>query len=262
MAHDGQLVGIDHNLKGKERRMTAVGFDNRDGEYVMSFLRKWERELAPTTCHRKKNKPRADTSRIECSTYARESQPRSNTRNDRMHRPSSSSQHNKLEVHHRNFKFDSNKNNHVSGCNANVKRDVLNLDSENVFITCNECLFSANHDSYVVKYLNDVNKGLEPQLLTFVQISLGLVPNHAPSTSSNPQSKKDLEILFQPMFDEYFKPTPSVVSLTISVAALLQNTAKRSSSTTIDQDGPSPSTTSITHDYINPVQDINVEEQT
>ncbi|GKE06476.1 retrovirus-related pol polyprotein from transposon TNT 1-94 [Tanacetum coccineum] len=48
--------------------------------------------------------------------------------------------------------------------------------------------------------------GPERQLLTSRQISSGLMPNHAPSTSSNPSSKKDLDILFQPMFDEYLKP--------------------------------------------------------
>ncbi|GJS75399.1 retrovirus-related pol polyprotein from transposon TNT 1-94 [Tanacetum coccineum] len=51
-----------------------------------------------------------------------------------------------------------------------------------------------------------------------------LVPNSAPSTSSNPPSKKDLDILFQPMFDEYFKPPPSVVSTTLSAATLPPDT--------------------------------------
>nr|GEZ45803.1 hypothetical protein [Tanacetum cinerariifolium] len=57
--------------------------------------------------------------------------------------------------------------------------------------------------------------GPELQPLTFGQISLGLIPNSAHSTFSNPPSKKDLVILFQPMFDEYFKPSPSAVSPTI-----------------------------------------------
>nr|GEY66099.1 copia protein [Tanacetum cinerariifolium] len=48
---------------------------------------------------------------------------------------------------------------------------------------------------------------------------LGLVPNQAASTSSKVPSKNDLDLLFPPMFDEYFKPT-SVVSTTISVVTL------------------------------------------
>ncbi|GJW25382.1 retrovirus-related pol polyprotein from transposon TNT 1-94, partial [Tanacetum coccineum] len=67
-----------------------------------------------------------------------------------------------------------------------------------------------------------------------------LVPNNAPSTSSKPPSKKDLDILFQPIFEEYFKPSPSVVSLTISAVTLPTNTAEETSLIYIDQDAPSP----------------------
>ncbi|GJX08943.1 hypothetical protein Tco_0198802, partial [Tanacetum coccineum] len=88
--------------------------------------------------------------------------------------------------------------------------------------------------------------GPEPELLTSGQINLGLVPNPTLSTSGNPPSKKELDILFQPMFDEYFKPTPSVVSSTISTATLSQETIGETSSTTIDQDAPSLSNTPIT----------------
>ncbi|GJW88561.1 hypothetical protein Tco_0163901 [Tanacetum coccineum] len=84
-------------------------------------------------------KPLLPSPGIESSAFARGSQPRSNTRNDRIPQPSSSSHKNKVEVHR-------------------------------------------------------------------------LVQNHAPSTSSNPPSKKDLDILFQPMFDEYFKPSPNASS--------------------------------------------------
>nr|GEV93340.1 Gag-Pol polyprotein [Tanacetum cinerariifolium] len=55
-------------------------------------------------------------------------------------------------------------------------------------------------------------------------------------------TNKDLEILFQPMFDEYMEP-PRVkkpVSLALAVQALV-NSADTLSSTTIDHDAPSPS---------------------
>ncbi|GJV01991.1 hypothetical protein Tco_1335560 [Tanacetum coccineum] len=61
---------------------------------------------------------------------------------------------------------------------------------------------------------------LDLQSLSFGHISSRLVPNSAPLTSNNLPSKKDLDILFQPMFDEYFKPPPSAVSLTLSAATL------------------------------------------
>ncbi|GJT64796.1 retrovirus-related pol polyprotein from transposon TNT 1-94 [Tanacetum coccineum] len=79
---------------------------------------------------------------------------------------------------------------------------------------------------------------------------IGLVPNPTLSTSGNPPSKKELDILFQPIFDEYFKPTPSVVSSTISTATLSQETTGETSSTTIDQDAPSPSNTPITDNKV------------
>ncbi|GJR71753.1 hypothetical protein Tco_0084118 [Tanacetum coccineum] len=92
------------------------------------------------------------------STNASRSKPRSNTRNNRISRPSSSNKKNKnVEDHLMNLKSSLNKTNHVSVCNANIKNGVLNANFEFVCSTCNECLFSASHDMYVVDYLNDVN---------------------------------------------------------------------------------------------------------
>ncbi|GKA73477.1 hypothetical protein Tco_0779779 [Tanacetum coccineum] len=51
-----------------------------------------------------------------------------------------------------------------------------------------------------------------PNLLTPGTISSGLVPNPTPATPYVPPTRHELEILFQPVFDEYFKPT-SVVHL-------------------------------------------------
>nr|GEY92842.1 integrase, catalytic region, zinc finger, CCHC-type, peptidase aspartic, catalytic [Tanacetum cinerariifolium] len=71
-----------------------------------------------------------------------------------------------------------------------------------------------------------------------------LVPNQAALTSAKPPSKNDLDLLFQPMFDEYFKHSPSAASMTVFTTTLPPpDTAKAFSSTTIDQDAPSPSTT-------------------
>ncbi|GKC15669.1 retrovirus-related pol polyprotein from transposon TNT 1-94, partial [Tanacetum coccineum] len=48
--------------------------------------------------------------------------------------------------------------------------------------------------------------GPEPILLTPGQISSGLVPDPIPAAPYVPPTNKDMEILFQPMFDEYFEP--------------------------------------------------------
>ncbi|GJX84854.1 hypothetical protein Tco_0949614 [Tanacetum coccineum] len=48
--------------------------------------------------------------------------------------------------------------------------------------------------------------GLTPNLLTPGPISSGLVPNPAPAIPYVPPINKELEMLFQSMFDEYFNP--------------------------------------------------------
>nr|GEV31937.1 hypothetical protein [Tanacetum cinerariifolium] len=84
--------------------------------------------------------------------------------------------------------------------------------------------------------------GPAPNLLTPRRINSGLVPNPVPATPYVPFTNKDLEILFQPMFDEYLEPPR--VERSISHAQAVQdpvNSAGTPSSTTIDQDAPSSS---------------------
>ncbi|GJV27989.1 retrovirus-related pol polyprotein from transposon TNT 1-94 [Tanacetum coccineum] len=88
-----------------------------------------------------------------------------------------------------------------------------------------------------------------------------LVPNQVVPTLAKAPTKKDLDFLFQPMFDEYFKPPPSVVSPTISVATLpTPDTARASFSTTIDQEAPSPSTSPNNETKNSLIHSTNVEQ--
>ncbi|GJU01641.1 retrovirus-related pol polyprotein from transposon TNT 1-94 [Tanacetum coccineum] len=84
--------------------------------------------------------------------------------------------------------------------------------------------------------------GPAPTFLTLGQISSGLIPNPVPAAPYVPPINKELEILFQPMFDEYLEPTrverPVSPAPAVSVSVTLAGTP---SSTTIDQDAPSPS---------------------
>nr|GEZ31295.1 integrase, catalytic region, zinc finger, CCHC-type, peptidase aspartic, catalytic [Tanacetum cinerariifolium] len=69
----------------------------------------------------------------------------------------------------------------------------------------------------------------------------------------------DWDLLFQPMFDEYFKSL-SVVSTPISAATLLSSdTANTSFSTTIEQEAPSPSTSPNNETSSPPINSINDE---
>ncbi|GJT85253.1 hypothetical protein Tco_1066970 [Tanacetum coccineum] len=367
----------------------------------MPFHSKW----ALATSHKKNNKPYVDASRSKQTkvnntkkhavkqntqktdntmlpftgrvsyTDASGSKPKSNTRNDKIPRPSRRSKKNKVDVQPRKSKSSSNKNNHISDFKANIKNVALSKSYANVCLSCNECLFSENHDACVVKYLKAVQKCKKAKsvtqkekiqrkateivlwyldsgyskhmtrqcdkLINFVSMFIGTVRfnndhfaaiigyrdlqignitilrvYYIEGLGNNlfPVGKfcdSDLEVasinrkryilvitddysqftwvkflrtkdetleiiikilkhaqvslnatdlLFQPMFDEYFKP-PSDVSTTISVATLPPpDTARASSSTTIDQDALSLSTSSnneLTSPLIN---STNVEE--
>ncbi|GKC20314.1 retrovirus-related pol polyprotein from transposon TNT 1-94, partial [Tanacetum coccineum] len=58
-----------------------------------------------------------------------------------------------------------------------------------------------------------------PNLLTPRPISSGLVPNPAPTIPYVPPTNKELDMLFQPMFDEYFNPPGPSVSIAIDLDA-------------------------------------------
>ncbi|GJT56325.1 putative ribonuclease H-like domain-containing protein [Tanacetum coccineum] len=94
------------------------------------------------------------------------------------------------------------------------------------------------------------HSSLEPALheMTPATISSGLVSNPTPSTSYVPPSRTDWDLLFQPLFDELLNPPPSVdlpapevIALIAEVVALEPAASTGSpSSTTVDQDAPSP----------------------
>ncbi|GKF03656.1 hypothetical protein Tco_0030579 [Tanacetum coccineum] len=90
--------------------------------------------------------------------------------------------------------------------------------------------------------LVQLSTGPAPTFLMPRQISSGLVPNLVPTAPYVPPINKELEILFQPMFDEYLEPShaerPVSPALAVSVPV---NSVGTPSSTTIDQDAPSPS---------------------
>nr|GEY37802.1 retrovirus-related Pol polyprotein from transposon TNT 1-94 [Tanacetum cinerariifolium] len=70
----------------------------------------------------------------------------------------------------------------------------------------------------------------------------GLLPNPVPATPYLPSTNKELEILFQPTFDEYLEPL-RVKRLVHPTQAVQEpvNSVGTPSSTTIDQNAPSPS---------------------
>nr|GEV62978.1 hypothetical protein [Tanacetum cinerariifolium] len=86
--------------------------------------------------------------------------------------------------------------------------------------------------------------GLGLHQLTLGYISSRLVQNPVSLTPYVPPSKKDYEIMFQPLFNEHFKPPPRAISLdSVAIAAPRAiDLTDLPSSTAIDQDVPSDST--------------------
>ncbi|GJW32585.1 hypothetical protein Tco_0052617 [Tanacetum coccineum] len=84
--------------------------------------------------------------------------------------------------------------------------------------------------------------GPEPFMMSPGQLNSGLALLHVTATTNIPPTNKDLEILFQPMFDEYFEQStdsePVPTATVVNAPIVSTNT---SVSTTIAQDAPSTS---------------------
>ncbi|GJV73232.1 retrovirus-related pol polyprotein from transposon TNT 1-94 [Tanacetum coccineum] len=114
------------------------------------------------------------------------------------------------------------------------------------------------------------HSSLEPALyeMTLATISSGLVSKPPPSTPFVPPSRTDWDLLFPPLFDELLNPpssvnhpAPEVIAPIAEVIAPEPATSIDSpSSTTVDQDAPSPSHSQTTLETQSPVIPNDVEE--
>ncbi|GJT97797.1 retrovirus-related pol polyprotein from transposon TNT 1-94 [Tanacetum coccineum] len=104
--------------------------------------------------------------------------------------------------------------------------------------------------------------------MTPATINSGLVPNPYPSTPFVPPLRTDWDMLFQPFFDEFLNPSPSVdhsapefvAPINEVIALVLADSTGSPSSTTVDQDAPSPSNSKTTPEIEPPVISNDVEE--
>nr|GEZ33743.1 hypothetical protein [Tanacetum cinerariifolium] len=111
---------------------------------------------------------------------------------------------------------------------------------ETIHVDFDELTAMASKQSSSAPALNDTTPGT---------ISSGLVRTSSSSTSYVPPSRNDWDLLFQPMFDELLNPPPSVVNQAPKVIAHIAEVIPQvdadstgsPSSTTVDQDAPSPS---------------------
>ncbi|GKA62076.1 hypothetical protein Tco_0761595, partial [Tanacetum coccineum] len=105
------------------------------------------------------NKPMLSSTGVKPSTSASGSQPSGNTKKYKIQRTPSSTQKNKVEAHPRTVKSSlKNKNCFVEPKgNANVQHSKLNANYELLYVKCNGCMLSDNHDLYDLDFINDVN---------------------------------------------------------------------------------------------------------
>nr|GEY84588.1 integrase, catalytic region, zinc finger, CCHC-type, peptidase aspartic, catalytic [Tanacetum cinerariifolium] len=103
--------------------------------------------------------------------------------------------------------------------------------------------------------------------MTPATISSGLMPNTPPSKSFVPPSRVNWDILFQLLFDKLLTPPPNVDHPALEVITIAEVVALKPaastgshSSTTVDQDAPSPSNSQTTLETQSPIIPNDVEE--
>ncbi|GJU40467.1 retrovirus-related pol polyprotein from transposon TNT 1-94 [Tanacetum coccineum] len=103
----------------------------------------------------KTNVPVLPPTGVNSCTNVSGSQPRSNTKKNRIS-PAKSVNKKKVEEHTRTNKSSLKTTNRVDS-SISSKRTVINSNSHSVCQTCNKCLIFANHDMCVVDYLHSMN---------------------------------------------------------------------------------------------------------
>nr|GEZ67663.1 integrase, catalytic region, zinc finger, CCHC-type, peptidase aspartic, catalytic [Tanacetum cinerariifolium] len=146
----------------------------------------------------------------------------------------------------------------VKRCNhmlIEAARTMLIYAKASLFLWA-EAVATTNHQKILVDFdelrtMASEHSSLELVLheMTPTKISSGLVPNPSSSTPYVPPSRTDWDVLFQPLFNELHTPLPSVdlpaPAVIAPIAKVVASEPAAStgspSSTTIDQDVPSPS---------------------
>ncbi|GJY95598.1 integrase, catalytic region, zinc finger, CCHC-type containing protein [Tanacetum coccineum] len=141
---------------------------------------------------------------------------------------------------------------------ASMLRTVLRMVLTLLKNSCNELIHISIEDMMrpLPLLLSKASKnkscsGPAPNLLTLLEpISSGLVPNSAPAIPYVPPTNKDLELLFQPMFDEYFEtPTGDHQMPHVPAAPTPAIPTGPSVSISFDHDAPSSSHSPSSSDH-------------
>nr|GEV53596.1 Gag-Pol polyprotein [Tanacetum cinerariifolium] len=215
------------------------------------------------------NKPMLSSTRVTLPS-ASGSQPSGNTKKDKIQQTPSSAKKNKLEAYPRNVRASlQNKKSVVNTKNiVSVQESKLNVNSDLQCVTCNGCLFSDNHDSCVLEFINFVNARVKSKSAKKPLKRKAEEVATACYTQNRSIVRLRHDLLFQPLFEEVLTPPPSVDPPAPEVIAPIAEviapepveSTGSPSSTTVDQDAPSPSKSQTTLKTQPPVVPHDVEE--
>ncbi|GKA20905.1 hypothetical protein Tco_0700894 [Tanacetum coccineum] len=150
------------NLPKPSEKLVAVAPLNKDKKVRFAKHVTSPSNIPKQTDSRKtkdSNKPLLPSTGVNSTTSASGSKPSGNTKKNRITRPPSSNQKNKVEEHPRKVKSSLNKTNSISEpiSFAHVTHSVRNAKFESICAICNKCLFDVNHAMCLFDYVNDVN---------------------------------------------------------------------------------------------------------
>ncbi|GJS14790.1 retrovirus-related pol polyprotein from transposon TNT 1-94 [Tanacetum coccineum] len=121
---------------------------------------------------------------------------------------------------------------------------------------------SENLDKLQAKADIGIFIGYAPKKKAYHIYNRRLVPNPPPSALFVPPSRHEWDLMFQPVFDEFFSPPASVASLVpVEEAPAPVESTGLPSSTTVDQDAPFPSTSQTTPQSQSQTIPLYVEEE-
>nr|GEW99989.1 retrotransposon protein, putative, unclassified [Tanacetum cinerariifolium] len=109
------------------------------------------------------NKPVLSSTGVNLLTSASGSHPQGNTKKDKIQQKQSRAKNYKLEEYPSNVRPSLHNKKSVVNTKAisSVPNSKLNVNSDLKCATCNGCLFSNNHDSCVLEFINFVNAGVK-----------------------------------------------------------------------------------------------------
>nr|GEV13921.1 retrovirus-related Pol polyprotein from transposon TNT 1-94 [Tanacetum cinerariifolium] len=169
-----KLVAVTPRKKDKKVRFDKPVTSSRDIPTQIDSLRTKD-----------SNQPLLTSIGVNTTTSVSGSKYSCNTKKNRISKPPSSNQKNKVEEHTRKYKSSFNKTNSIFEpiSNAHVKHSMRNAKFESMYAICNKCLFDANYDMCVIDYVNPMfDEYLNPLPCVDPQVPAVIAPEPAIST--------------------------------------------------------------------------------